>query len=344
MALLAFALLVVLDVRSSFGEGAVVLIYHKFGDSRTPSTNVPLCNFKKQMLYLKTCGYHVIPLKLLVDSLRLKKPLFPKSVVITIDDGYKTVFTNAFPILKKFGYTFTVFLPTEAIEKHYSDYLSWAQIEKMKKYGADFQDHTYSHSPFGIKPKSMDESDYRAWIRRDLKKSIEIFEKRLGYVPYALAFPYGYYNEILIDEAKKLGYKALLTQDPGVVSEHTSLYLIPREPILGKEWSTMEHFKKVLKRVDLPILSHKPSIGFLKENPPREISAILAYPKLYLPSKFKIYITEIGWRRANFDPKLSEVFINGVPKLRRKINRIAIKGVEKNGKREAIRFWMVILP
>ncbi len=344
MGTLICVLLIIGLVQTTYANNVVVLLYHKFGDRRTPSTNVPLSNFIAQMTYLKTHNYQVISLKRLACLLSSHQPLPPKTVVITVDDGYKTVFTKAFPILRRFGYPFTVFIPTEAIEKHYPDYINWDEIYQMKQAGVDFQDHTYAHHKLGLKPLSMTEREYREWIQADLKKSRCIFEKRLGYCPTMLAFPYGYYNKILINEALRLGYRVLLSQDPGVVSEDTPLYHIPREPILGKNWSTLEHFKTILKRVDLPLLIRYPKIGFLKENPPLEIYGILKYPGRYFPNRFKIYISELGWKKAKYDPHLSKVYVKGVSPLRRKINRIAIAGVEKNTRKTAISFWMVVLP
>lgn len=326
-----------------FANNTVVLLYHKFGDNRTPSTNVSLDAFKAQMLYLKTHHYQVIPLKRLIMALEKKQPLPPKAVVITIDDGYKSVL-KAFPILKEFGYPFTVFLPTEAIERHFPAYISWEEVKLMQKAGVDFQDHSYAHYRLGFMPKGMTENAYRNWIKKDLKKSRFIFKSRLGYEPDYLAFPYGCYNKILIEEALKLGYKALLTQDPGVVSEDTPLSLIPREAIVGKEWATMEHFTQILHRVDLPLLQHRPDIGFLKQNPPFEISGILKYPQRYLPGSFHIYVSEWGWQKAQLDAKTGKVFIRHLPGLKRKVNRIAITAIERRSGKPAVNFWMVILP
>jgi len=330
-------------ISTSSAHDIIVLLYHKFDDKRSPSTSVSLENFKAQMRFLKEHKYQVIPLKQVVFLLANHKPLPSKAVVITIDDGYKSV-SHIFPILKEFGYPFTIFLPTEAIEKNYPDYLTWKEIKQMQRYGADFQDHSYAHHPLGLKPPSMTETEYRNWIRADLQKSRFLFKKRLGYEPDMLAFPYGYYNQILIDEALKLGYKAFLTQDPGAVSEDTPLTLIPREPILGKEWATMKHFREILERVDMPLVRHSPEIGFLKCNPPLEISAILKYPHRYFHDRFYIYITELGWKKAKYDPSLNKVFITDVPSLRQKVNRIAISGIEKHTGKTAVNFWMVILP
>jgi len=331
-----------LILQTTFANSAIILLYHKFGDKRSPSTNIDLYIFKEQMLYLKKHHYRVIPLKELVNAIEKHKKLPPKVVAITIDDGYKSVYTHAFPILKEFHYPFTVFIPTEAIKKHYPDYINWKEIKIMQKAGVDFQDHSYAHNTLGFIPNNMTEKEYKKWIEKDLKKSRTIFRHYLGYDPLYLAFPYGYYNKILISEALRLGYKALFTQDPGAVSKDTSLTHIPREPILGKEWATMEHFCYILQRKDLPILERYPDIGFLKKNPPFKIEGKIKYPQRYSPNTFKIYLSEWGWKKATFDRNTKKVFVKAPFVLKRKVNRIAIMAKEKDGK-EAINFWMILL-
>jgi len=316
----------------------VVLIYHKIGEPLSPSTNVSLEKFKQQMEYLKTHNYQVIHLKEMVSRLENHKALPENGVVITMDDGYKSIYTNAFPILKAYGYPFTVFLPTEAIEKGYPAYMSWKEIKIMKRWGADFQSHSNAHHHMAFIPPNMDEKAYRKWIRDDLQKSIDIFQNRLGYKPEILAFPYGEYNKILTDEALKMGFKALLTQDPGAVDENTPLSLIPREPILGKNWSTISHFKEVLNRVNLPIVKRFPDAGILKDIP-HTIGAKLKYPDNY--SNIKIYVSETGWHKAKLN-KEGEVYIENNCKLKRKINRIGVAGYDKNRGKEAVNFWMII--
>jgi len=321
-----------------------VLLYHKFETPCTPSTNISLENFKAQMAYLRAHNYQVIPLRLLVNALKNHISLPPKTVVITIDDGYKSVYEYAFPILNTYGYPFTVFLSTEAIEKGYPDYISWKEIKVMQRAGVDFQDHSYSHSHLAFIPDKMSEIQYRNWIKKDLKKSQHVFKTHLDYIPEYLAFPYGEYNQILIEEALKMGYKALFTQDPGVVSENTNLTLIPREPILGKEWSSLKHFSQVLNRLDLPLLEFHPALGLLKSNSPKEIKVKIKYPKRYLPDSFRIYISELGWYKVSLDQHKATVCFKNIPTLTHKVNRIGIKAIEKKSKRTAINFWMIILP
>ncbi len=315
-----------------------ILIYHKIGDNRTPSTNVSVAKFKKQMKYLHDNGYSVLPLKKVVTMIKNRKKLPKKSVVLTFDDGYRTVFTHAFPIIKKYGYPVTVFLPTEAIEKRYPDYMTMKQIETMMKYGADFESHSYSHPKMAYKPKNWTYKRYKMWIDGELQKSIEFFKKNFGYKPYAFAIPYGEYNKTVIEEAENVGFKAILTQDPGSVSRYTPVYLLPREPILGKNWSTMKHFKQVLKEEYLPVAKRLPDFGVVNYTP-ETIGAKLMFKKDY--KNCGVYVSELGWEKAKID-KNGYVLIKNNKRLTRKKDRVAVTCVDKKTHRIAVNFWMII--
>lgn len=315
-----------------------ILIYHKIGDNRTPTTNVSIKKFKEQMRYLHDKGYEVLELKKVVNMIKNHKKLPKKSVVLTFDDGYKTVFKNAFPVIKKYGYPATVFLPTEAIEKRYPDYMTLNQIKTMMKYGIDFESHSYSHPRMAYKPKNWTNKHYEKWIMGELTKSIEFFKKHFGYKPYAFAIPYGEYNKVVINTAKRAGFKAILTQDPGSVSIYTPLYLIPREPILGKYWSTMKHFKEVLSEEYLPIKKRIPDFGTLKQTP-KLIGAKLAFPKQY--KNCGVYVSELGWKKAKINSN-GLVLIKNTKNFKRKKDRIAITCVDKNTHKIAVNFWMII--
>lgn len=332
----AILLLISYDARAG---GVVVLIYHKIGNPKSPTTNVSIKRFKEQMEYLKTHHYSVIPLKEMISDLKRHQHLCKKGVVITIDDGYKSVYNNAFPILKKYHYPFSVFLPTESIQYHYPAYMNLKQIKEMMQYGADFESHSYAHSHMAYMKNKMSMKNYKLWIRSDLKKSILFFKKNFGYRPIALAFPYGDYNKILIETAKKLGFECLLTQDMGSVDENTPLWLIPREPILGTYFATMEHFKKILKIKHLDIKERYPEIGILHGNH-RIIGAKVANINEYKQNTFVIYTTICGWQKASINK--DTVYIPADHCLNRKKLRIGIKAREKNSNSKAMNMWMVI--
>lgn len=326
--------------RISVGD-ATVFIYHHFGDDRYPTTNVDTDKFSRQMSYLHENGYKVVALAELVSKLKSKEPLEPKTVAITIDDGYRTIYTNAWAILKKYNYPFTVFLYAEGIEKGYKNYLSWDQVKEMQAAGVDFQDHSYSHHHLAYWPKEVSEKEYRQWIHTDLVHGLSILKEKLGQKPIFFALPYGEYNRLVMEEARAIGYEAILTQDPGSVSDQTDAYFIPREPILGKEWSSMKHFEEILQRIDLPIADMKPNIEPLRDVP-EIFGAKLLDPSRYSPGSFGIFVSELGWLPARLDGNF--VYVRNETPLRRRLNRVMVSAREKKSGRTAVRFWLLIKP
>ncbi len=320
---------------------ATVLIYHHFGDDRYPTTDVPLDNFRRQMAYLRDHNYRVIPLAQLIGALAEGRQLPDHSVVITIDDGYRSIYDRAWPILKSFGFPFTVFLYIEGLEKGYSNYLTWDQVKEMQAAGVDFQNHSYFHAHLANPPPGLDDREYRQWLRADLIRSGGILRERLGVSPTSFAVPYGEYSRELLDEAKKLGYQAILSQDPGSVGPETSPFLIPREPILGHDWSTLEHFEEVLKRVDLPITDLYPPLGRIEGNPAR-FSARIEHPERYRPGSLGIYVSQFGWLPTHLDGKMVRVENPGL--LTRRLNRVIVSGREKVSGRTALRTWLLVGP
>jgi len=319
-----------------------VFIYHRFGESSYPTTNVAVDRFQAQMAYLRENGYRVVPLAEVVTALKERRPLPERGVVITIDDGYASVYHAAWPILRSFGYPFTVFLNIQAVDRGFSNILTWQQIDEMRRAGVDFEDHSYAHHRLADWPAGMDEQDYRRWISTDLARGARILADRLGRRPRYLAIPYGEYNEIVIDEAKKVGYAAVLSQDPGVVSSDTDPFLIPREPILGYDWATMEHFVMVLNRSDLPCVDMKPPLAPLTGSDSVTISARLLHPERYDPDSLDIYVSELGWLPASLVG--DRLAIRSPVVLHRRLNRVAVGGREKASGRAAIRFWMLLRP
>ncbi len=342
ISILSFLLLTSLNLStvSAAPESEVtVLIYHRFGEDKYPTTNVGVERFREQMAYLLANNYRVISLDALVDSLAGKKTLPPKAVVITIDDGFKSVYNEAWPVLKSFGFPFTVFIYINGIEKGFNDYMTWDEVREMAEAGVDIQDHSYSHGRMADKPAGMDDDQYRNWISGDLIRSSRIMIEKLGKKPHFFAIPYGEYNQQVMEEAREIGYKAILTQDPGSVSNYTDRLMIPREPILGNDWSTMKHFEQILHRVDLPLTDIKPAYGAVK-GAPESYGAKILEPDRYLPASFEVYVSELGWLKASV--KNGVVSAPGGKKLKRRLNRVMVKARKKGGGRTAVRSWLLM--
>ncbi len=322
-------------------SGATVLIYHRVGEDKYPTTNIGVERFREQLEYLKSNDYTVISLEKLLGSLAKDEPLPPRSVILTMDDGYRSVYEKAWPLLREYGYPFTVFLYVQATEKRHWDYMTWEQVREMQAAGVDFQNHGFSHDHMAFIPAGMEDREYRAWIRADLGVSTRILSEELQVRPRFYAVPYGEYNEALLDEVRAFGYEGIFLQDPGSVSSDTDPFAIPREPILGKDWSTMEHFQAVLERVDLPLGARIPRAGRLADTTPEKFEAKLLYPERYVPGTVGIYVSELGWQQAEVSGDGIAVVANSTS-LSRRINRVAVSGREKESGRTAIRFWMII--
>ncbi len=208
IALLAFCLAAP-GVMAQEQVSVPVLCYHRFGPTVPDSMTVTTKNFTDQMQWLKDNGYTVIPLKTLVAYLKGEGPApAPKSVVITVDDGHKTVFTEMQPIVKKFNIPVTLFIYPSCISNPHAPYaMSWEQLKALQQTGLfDMQGHTFWHPNFKKDKKKMKPEEYAKSVQTQLVKSKNVLEKKLGTKIELLAWPYGIYDDYLEAEAQKAGY------------------------------------------------------------------------------------------------------------------------------------------
>jgi peptidoglycan/xylan/chitin deacetylase (PgdA/CDA1 family) len=185
----------------------IVLCYHRFEDNPRDSLATAPAEFRAQMKELRDNGIEVVPMKGLLAWRRGEKSIPPKSAVITIDDGYISGYAVAWPILKEFGYPFTMFIYTNYIGNGGKS-ISWAQLEQMRDAGVDIECHTVSHPDLRHAPKGQ---EYNAWLHNEIYTSKEILEQKLGIKIVAFAFPYGTHNEVVRKMAMEAGYQALFT-------------------------------------------------------------------------------------------------------------------------------------
>ncbi|MGB1946785.1 MAG: polysaccharide deacetylase family protein, partial [Candidatus Puniceispirillaceae bacterium] len=126
-------------------DHAVILMYHRFGEDRLPSTNIRLDQFDAHLEKLSNGNYSVLPLAKIVDHLQNDRPLPDRTVAITIDDAYLSVFTEAWPRLKAKGFPFTVFVATDPVDRKNRGYMSWDQLRQLQADGIGIGSQTASH-------------------------------------------------------------------------------------------------------------------------------------------------------------------------------------------------------
>jgi peptidoglycan/xylan/chitin deacetylase (PgdA/CDA1 family) len=217
-----------------------VLVYHKFDpeiakDSMTVTTAV----FESQLKWLLDNGYTVISLRSLVNYLQGKGDApKPKSVVITIDDGHKSLYTYAVPIILQYNIPITLFIyPTGISDKSTAERnITWKQLRKLQKTRLfDIQSHTQWHPNFRNEKKALPEDAYQKFVRYQLAKSKEILEKKLGYAVDILAWPYGIFDKELETWAQQEGYIAAFTISRKYSSPSYPLIRQPRYLILNSD-------------------------------------------------------------------------------------------------------------
>jgi peptidoglycan/xylan/chitin deacetylase (PgdA/CDA1 family) len=218
------------NVKGESQEGRIpILLYHRFGPVAADSMTVTDRAFDSQMKYLKENGFTVIRLRQLVDDyLGKKQSPPPRSLVITVDDGHKSVYTDCLPILRRYQFPATLFLYPSALSNA-SYALTWDQLRKMKEAGLlDFQAHTFWHPNFKNEKKRLTPVEYENFVEMQLRKSKEKLEKELNVKVDMLAWPFGIYDEELVNKAIEVGYMAGLSMDRRHASMFDNRMTLPR--------------------------------------------------------------------------------------------------------------------
>ena len=221
---------------SLFEEGIPILLYHRLGpvvaDRMTVTTNV----FELQLKYIIDHGYIAIPLRQLTNyHLGKTQRLSYRSVVITADDGHRSVYTDMFPLLKKYRIPATLFLYPSAISNA-SYAMTWDQIREIKRSGlVDFQSHTFWHPNFWKEKERLKAVEYEHFMEMQFSKSKERLEKELGTEVDMLAWPFGIYDDQLIGKAVEAGYVAALTMERNRANGSGRLMALPRYLISNED-------------------------------------------------------------------------------------------------------------
>lgn len=246
------------------GTGQInAFIYHHVGrEEKYPSTSVSAEQFGQHVAYLKEHQYTVLPLGEALGRLGSENGLPEKTAVITMDDGYRSVFTEAVPILDSYGYKATIFVATQYVGSE--NYLTWQQIASLQEKGFEIGNHSHSHAYFLNSPGQEIAERFAA----DLEKSHELFRRHLDFVPGFYAYPFGEYNLQMIDVLKKYGYTAAAAQKSGVIYEGSDPYVLPRFP-MNLRYGRLEQFAAKVRMKALPVKTAEPAEPvFSGQNPP----------------------------------------------------------------------------
>lgn len=213
----------------------MVLNYHKVVDEHM-SLSVPLADFEQHMKWLQEYGYTSITPEDLYEFIVNGRELPEKPVLITFDDGYKDNYTNAYPIMKKYGFKGTIFVVTGFLGV-YDNYLTWEQAKELTDNGFSIESHTHNH-------KSMTEASDDD-ISRELAKSRDTIKEKLGVEADFIAYPTGTYNLHIAELVKEAGYKGAFTIKYDNASRDSNIYAIERVPIFHTENTNKDFMERI---------------------------------------------------------------------------------------------------
>ena len=182
--------------------------------------------FEEHLKYFKSQGYTTITLRDLAYHLTIGRPLPPKPLIITFDDGYEDHYRNAFPLLRKYGFVGTFFVITDFIDEGRPGYMSWEQVEEMARAGMEIGAHGRNH--VGLKGKPL---DYLVWQILGSRQTLEAH----GIEPRFFSYPFGFYDDEVIKVLRSAHFWGAVTTEPGVIQSSDSLFTLKRIRVNGTE-------------------------------------------------------------------------------------------------------------
>lgn len=216
-----------------------ILMYHRVNNYRKNEMSVPVGEFRKQVAWLKQNGFRnmrMAELESLAPNTELKAP----RVIFSFDDGYEDNYLEAYPILKKFGYTAIFYIPYKSIGREdlfprdiresnrlaHNRFMNWKQIKSMYKAGMEIGSHTLTHNDL------MRMNDTQA--KQEIVESKKMIEDKIGDKITSFCYPGGYFNERHAAWAAEAGYSSACTTMHGYF-RGKNLFELPRIAVLASD-------------------------------------------------------------------------------------------------------------
>ena len=241
----------------SSDKGIISLMYHRFNESKYPSTNIQINIFKEHIKIIKKLEYEFYNPAEFAKNFSIPKK--NKKILITIDDAFSSFYESAWPFLKENRIPFILFVSTEAVGKF--GYMSWSQLKEIEKEDFAFIGH-HSHTHDYLVDLSKEE------FLKDIENSKKIFISKLGYNPIFFSYPFGEYSNEITKHISE-NFKYSFGQHSGVIDINKNKFELPRFPI-NEKYGDLKRFKFLIKLQPLQFKKIKPQERLLdkKNNPP----------------------------------------------------------------------------
>jgi peptidoglycan/xylan/chitin deacetylase (PgdA/CDA1 family) len=342
----------------------IIFCYHRLVDKvRYPGTEITPAAFEAQMKELKDKGITVIPMQDLLAWKRGEKNIPPRCAVVTFDDGWKSQYEVAWPILKKFGYPVTLFIYTEGVRGGSlggGEAITWEQLADMRDNGVDIEAHSATHQDLReghtvtvIEPggkrtrKKLTGADYEKWVQNEVVGCKELLEQRLGIKVNCFAVPFGNYNEHVKELARNAGYEAMFTVYGQPITFTSSMDALGRYAI---EANKPKVFADALNMIGTSTgggaavaevgpkdLTTQPADGETVRTALPLIKANLSSVGQIEPGSVQMRVSGLGLVPANYDAKTGTVSYQVPQKLRDKSCTVIVSA--KSGGKKVETHW-----
>jgi len=340
----------------------IIFCYHRLVDKvRYPGTEITPAAFEAQMKELKDRGITVIPMQDLLAWKRGDKNIPPRCAVISFDDGWKSQYEVAWPIMKKFGYPFTMFIYTEGVRGGSlggGEAITWEQLADMRDNGVDIEAHSATHqdlreghtimvaNPGGKRSKTkLTGPQYEQWVQNEVVGCKELLEQRLGIKVNCFAVPFGNYNEHVKELARNAGYEAMFTVYGQPITFTSSLDSLGRYAIEANKPKVFEDAMKMIgtstggaaavAEVGAKDLATQPGDGETVRTALPLIKANLSAIGQIEPGSVQMRVSGLGVVPASYDPKTGIVSYQVTQKLREKSCSVFVSAKSAGKKVEA---------
>lgn len=221
-----------------------ILTYHDIQPASKSRFTITPELLEMQLRYLAEHGYVGITLDDLDRFLRYERPVPRKAVIITVDDGYKSMKTIAAPLLAKYRFPATFFVYTDYIGTG-GNSLSWADLRQLKAQGFDIQSHSKSHSNLALPRANDTAADRSRWLDTEITGTRKLMEQQLGGEIRHFAYPYGGFTPDVVHAVKDAGYAVGLGAKKGSNPFFAYRYRLKRYSIFMQ--SDMAAFVRMLQ-------------------------------------------------------------------------------------------------
>jgi biofilm PGA synthesis lipoprotein PgaB len=310
-------------------SAAVILQYHHVSSDTPPSTSIDPDLFEEHLEYLAENDFDIWPLPKLIEHLKNKQALPDKVVAITFDDAYRSVYTEAFPLLKERNWPFTIFVSKDQVFDNSKDFLSWGELNKMAAQGATIANHTGSHVHMVRRQGGENKQQWLSRITEEVRATEQIIQQKTGQNHRLLAYPFGEYTHEVQELIAELGFIGL-GQQSGAVGLSSDLLALPRFPMTNV-YGAMSQFPDKVRSLPLDVKDVLPGQHLLTDDNLLESGLKLIIDGKYSNlSQLSCFLSPYGKmpikvsENSNHDkePKQQVVLIKGPIKLKAGRSRI----------------------